>query len=60
MVLCAYLMLYGTFRFLIGFFREPDSQVGYIFGMITLGQILSALMLITGITLYIFRKKSKI
>ena len=35
-------LLYGTFRFLIEFVREPDAQLGYLaFGWVTMGQILS-------------------
>jgi phosphatidylglycerol:prolipoprotein diacylglycerol transferase len=35
-------LLYGCFRFLIEFVREPDAQLGYLaFGWVTMGQILS-------------------
>ncbi len=41
---------YGVFRFFVEFFRQPDAQLGYIlFGWITMGQILSFLMVILAI-----------
>jgi len=35
-----FLVGYGGFRFIIEFFREPDRQVGYLFNLFTLGQLL--------------------
>ena len=32
---------YGSSRIFVEFFRQPDSQVGYFFGFITMGMILS-------------------
>lgn len=43
-----FLILYGAFRFLVEFFREPDVQIGYILGVFTMGQILSAAMIFLG------------
>ncbi|MCX5806213.1 MAG: prolipoprotein diacylglyceryl transferase [Proteobacteria bacterium] len=53
-VFALFLMLYGVFRFFCEFFREPDLQVGYIFGVVTMGQILCAIMLFTGLFLKYF------
>lgn len=50
-VLALFLMLYGSFRFFCEFFREPDVQVGYLFGFITMGQLLSLAMVAIGIVL---------
>jgi phosphatidylglycerol---prolipoprotein diacylglyceryl transferase len=47
-VFALFLMLYGAFRFFCEFFREPDVQVGYILGLITMGQILSCVMIVIG------------
>ncbi|WP_027185795.1 prolipoprotein diacylglyceryl transferase [Desulfovibrio inopinatus] len=45
-----FLLLYGCFRFLVEFVREPDAHIGYIaFGWLTEGQILSFPMIILGI-----------
>ena len=53
-VFALFLMLYGIFRFFCEFFREPDMQVGYIFGIATMGQILCAIMLFAGLFLKYF------
>ena len=44
---------YGVLRFCVEFYREPDSQLGFYFGGITMGQILCFIMIITGIITYI-------
>lgn len=43
-----FLILYGAIRILVEFFREPDAQVGYLWGWITMGQLLSCLMILLG------------
>ena len=48
---------YGLFRFIVEFFREPDIQIGYIFGGMTEGQLLSLPMIIVGIGLIVFAYK---
>lgn len=48
---------YGVFRFIIEFFREPDAQLGYYFGFLTMGQILCLIMIIAGILLGIYMKR---
>jgi phosphatidylglycerol:prolipoprotein diacylglycerol transferase len=50
-VFALFLILYGIFRTFCEFFREPDVQVGYIFGFITMGQILSLTMVCIGLLL---------
>ena len=60
---CSYLflILYGIFRIISEFFREPDSQVGYIFNLFSMGSVLSFLMVIIGFIMFnIFRKKNEI
>jgi phosphatidylglycerol:prolipoprotein diacylglycerol transferase len=44
-----FLICYGSFRIVAEFFREPDPQLGFIAGPFTMGQILSAAMLLAGI-----------
>jgi len=45
-------LCYGCFRFLIEFVRVPDKHPGYIaFGWLTMGQLLSAPLMIIGIVL---------
>jgi len=48
-VFALFLMLYGLFRIFCEFFRAPDLQVGYIMGILTMGQLLSFLMILTGV-----------
>ena len=47
-----FLIIYGVFRILSEFFREPDVQIGYIFGYLTMGMTLSLIMIFAGIILY--------
>ena len=56
---CSYsfLISYGFFRIISELFREPDIQVGYLFNIISMGTILSLLMILTGVIIYIFFKK---
>jgi phosphatidylglycerol:prolipoprotein diacylglycerol transferase len=56
-LLALFLSLYGTFRFFIEFFREPDVQVGFVFGPFTMGQILCAFMIVGGIILFLYLKR---
>lgn len=44
-----FLLLYGSFRFIIEFFRQPDEQLGLFFNVISMGQILCLPMIIFGI-----------
>lgn len=44
---------YGLFRFIVEFFREPDSQLGLILGPFSMGQILSAPMFAVGLVMLI-------
>ncbi len=57
-----FLIGYGVARFFVEFFREPDSQIGYLFGgWFTMGMLLSFPMIIAGIALltYFLSKKEK-
>ena len=57
---CSYMFLifYGIFRIFSEFFREPDAQIGYLFNLISMGMMLSFLMILAGII--IFLKKDDI
>ena len=47
-----FLLCYGSFRFLIELVRLPDAHIGYLaFDWITMGQVLSAPMILFGILL---------
>jgi phosphatidylglycerol:prolipoprotein diacylglycerol transferase len=44
-----FLLCYGVFRFFVEFYRVPDADLGYLlFDWVTMGQILSAPMIIAG------------
>jgi phosphatidylglycerol:prolipoprotein diacylglycerol transferase len=52
-----YLAGYGTVRFFIEFFREPDAHLGFIFLSLTMGQLLCAAMICCGALLFLYRAK---
>jgi phosphatidylglycerol:prolipoprotein diacylglycerol transferase len=59
-LLALFLSLYGVFRFIVEFFREPDVQVGFVLGPFTMGQILCALMIIGGIILFLCLRRREL
>lgn len=43
-------LLYGAFRFLVEFVRQPDAHLGYLaFGWLTMGQVLSLPLILLGL-----------
>jgi len=44
----AFLIFYGVFRIFSEIFREPDEQIGYFIGFLSMGIILSMLMVVIG------------
>ncbi len=54
-----FLILYGAFRFFAEFFREPDAQLGYVLGMITMGQVLCLSMLLAGLVMFYLRNRAE-
>lgn len=54
-----FLVCYGLFRFLVEFVREPDAQLGYLaFGWLTMGQVLSVPMILAGLGLMWYSRRS--
>ncbi len=53
----AFLLCYGVFRFIVEFFREPDTQLGFFFGSFTMGQILCFAMIIAAFIMLWYAKK---
>lgn len=50
-----FLFFYGTFRFAVEFFREPDAQIGFAaLGWMSRGQQLSLPMIIIGAALFVY------
>lgn len=51
---------YGCFRFFVEFFRQPDAQLGFLWGGATMGQLLSVPMILFGLVgLIVIRKKAR-
>ena len=44
---------YGLFRFSVEFFREPDQQLGFLWGGATMGQLLSLPMFVLGVVMIV-------
>ena len=60
MISAAFIAVYGLFRFVVEFYREPDSQLGYYFGFLTMGQLLCLIMIVVGILVGIYAKKRNV
>jgi len=54
MMVAFFLILYGVFRFFIEFFRLPDPQLGFVLGILSMGQMLCLAMILIGILLGIY------
>ena len=54
-----FLVGYGVVRFMVEFFRQPDSQLGFLWGGATMGQLLSIPMVIVGLVALILVAKRK-
>lgn len=51
-MLAIFLMGYGTVRFFIEFFRQPDAHLGYVLLFFSMGQVLCLIMIAAGVLLY--------
>jgi phosphatidylglycerol:prolipoprotein diacylglycerol transferase len=56
-MLAFYLIGYGTVRFFIEFYREPDAQLGFVVGFFSMGQVLCAGMIVAGVFLFLYLKR---
>lgn len=54
-----FILGYGIVRFLIEFVRVPDAQLGYLFGCITMGQLLSLPLIAIGAGLLVYAYRAK-
>ncbi|KJS32240.1 MAG: diacylglyceryl transferase [Desulfatitalea sp. BRH_c12] len=58
-MLALYLIGYGTVRFIIEFFRQPDAHLGFVLFSLSMGQILCAIMILAGIFFYwLFKRQA--
>jgi len=53
-----FVTMYSFLRFVVEFFRQPDEQLGFFFGWLSMGQILSIIMF--GIGFYFLHKRYKV
>jgi phosphatidylglycerol:prolipoprotein diacylglycerol transferase len=55
-----FLLCYGAFRFFVEFYRVPDAHLDYLaLGWVTMGQVLSAPMIIIGVVLLLMAYSGK-
>jgi len=57
-LIALYLLGYGVARFIAEFWREPDPQLGFIWGPFTMGQLLSGVMVVVGGGLLFYRRRT--
>ena len=54
-----FLLFYGIFRFAVEFVRLPDKDPGYLaYGWVTMGQVLSAPMILAGMIMLFMAYRS--
>ena len=56
----SFIFFYGTFRFFIEYFREPDEHIGLVYFDFSMGQILSLPMIVSGLYFIIIFNNKKI
>jgi phosphatidylglycerol:prolipoprotein diacylglycerol transferase len=62
LILGSFIALYGVARIIGELFREPDPQLGFLWGGLTMGMLLSVPMIVAGATIVVLacrRKTSK-
>ena len=58
-LLGSFIAIYGLARITGEFFREPDPQLGFLWGGLTMGMLLSVPMIIAGATLIMMAWRRK-
>lgn len=56
-VSAVFVLAYGLFRMAMEQFRQPDAQLGFFFGSVTMGQILSTPLILCGIVVLWYKLK---
>ena len=54
-----FLIFYSFFRYFVEYFRVPDDQLGYLILNLTMGQLISFIFFIIGLSLYYFKNDTK-
>jgi phosphatidylglycerol---prolipoprotein diacylglyceryl transferase len=57
-MLAFYLIGYGTVRFFIEFYREPDAHLGFVVSFLSMGQVLCGGMIAAGVLLFFYLRRS--
>lgn len=55
-LLALFLVFYGVFRVFVECFRQPDPQLGFVVGHVTMGQVLSSAMVLAGLCILFIRR----
>lgn len=55
-----FLFFYGLFRATAELFRQPDAQLGFLAGSLTMGQLLSSVMVVAGISILYARSRQRL
>lgn len=58
-MLALYIIGYGTVRFFIEFFRQPDAHLGFVFLSFSMGQLLCMAMIAAGVGLYFILQRTE-
>jgi phosphatidylglycerol:prolipoprotein diacylglycerol transferase len=58
-ILGAFCLGYGLARTVCEFFREPDAQLGFLWGPLTMGMLLSLPLMIAGVMLIMAARRAK-
>jgi phosphatidylglycerol---prolipoprotein diacylglyceryl transferase len=59
MILGAFSLGYGVARTICEFFREPDAQLGFLWGGLTMGMLLSLPLIVAGVILILAARRAK-
>ena len=59
LILGSFITLYGLARITGEFFREPDPQLGFLWGGLTMGMLLSVPMVLAGIAIIVAALRRK-
>jgi phosphatidylglycerol:prolipoprotein diacylglycerol transferase len=55
----AFLIGYGVLRFFVEFTRQPDAQLGFVFGSLSMGQLLCVLMIVAGAAMFVVARRAQ-
>jgi phosphatidylglycerol:prolipoprotein diacylglycerol transferase len=60
LILGSFITIYGIARIIGEFFREPDPQLGFLWGGLTMGMLLSVPMIIAGVIIIVAARRRKV